>query len=449
MLRYMLVMLLLQTATLAGASEASPRWISGSWVNIRSAPQRDAPVLERLIINHPVLLQQQDGEFCSISWGDKQHGYVACKLLSDQPLTLANVERERLPDGTANPDYSVRRAFWLEPTLMRFLATGHYLEQIMLPQKQRDLEAAYIQAGNFSNPPEIRRFPVPEFEAMKAKLAAGVVAPPAQWHRPSRWDELQAYLQRNATTDPDINDALAAELPGLGANYRLMYAQISLPATQASFFARLEDIGRPKARPEELSAQFGLRWQLTTFGKPQWSGSSNNGPALAGIWDVGGFEARLEQPVFAVTTAGNALAVATTKAAFRNDFTDQNVDCPAGQHIDWPKQGQLPGYGIPRQARTLLHLARAPKPAQIKSSSTDIILLRQRKAETEEVFQRAKSTSIDLDRDGWSDIVLWDTSALKSGVLETRPYHLLMIFVNVGGGWYLLDKDEEDPPCGC
>lgn len=76
-------------------------------------------------------------------------------------------------------------------------------------------------------------------------------------------------------------------------------------------------------------------------------------------------------------------------------------------------------------------------------------MLPRQKAGVEEIFVKAKMTSFDLDRDGWSDIVLWDTSNLKNDVLETRPFHLLMIFVNVGGEWYLLDKDEEDPPCGC
>jgi hypothetical protein len=83
----------------AQADEAT-RWVRGTLVNLRAAPERNAAVLARLRLNTPVQLQgPETGEFCAVKpqRGHPAPGYVACALLAPRELAEAALADELKP----------------------------------------------------------------------------------------------------------------------------------------------------------------------------------------------------------------------------------------------------------------------------------------------------------------------------------------------------------------
>lgn len=441
------------STTAAKGAEPVPNWIGGSYVNVRETASKTAPILDRLIINTPVTLLAQSDGVCEILWDAKKKGFVACHLLRSKPVVLQDVG-ERLPDGAPNPNYSPLRAFWLQPTFDRLINVAVLFEGTMLSKKQSALEEEMVSTGRltggFSVGPA-KRYAIPEFEAMKALLAKGVVAPHALWTSPPKWESVSTDLSLETK-------GAQLPLPGLDSLHRWVYRQIKLGPTRPSYFKTMNDIGRPKATPEELSAQFGIPWQLEVKGKSVWGGNSNSGPVRNGVWDIGAVTQRLERPVYAIAVSNTgAVAIAKTQADFDAIAGGDNEDCAGSPHIQWPKKDQLPNYSVFDGAFTLF---RASHPLNIAKAK--VTIKRQRlsppkQLEGEEYegrpkYSRATITYIDLDIDGENDIAVWDAVNTQVGAgdgPEGSEYHSKLIFVNVNGAWFLLDFDEDDAPCGC
>jgi len=82
-------------------ADENTRWVRGTQVNLRAAPERNAAVLARLRLNTPVQLQgPESGEFCAVKpqRGHPAQGFVACALLAPRELSEAGRRRRR---GTA------------------------------------------------------------------------------------------------------------------------------------------------------------------------------------------------------------------------------------------------------------------------------------------------------------------------------------------------------------
>jgi hypothetical protein len=58
------------------------------------------------------------------------------------------------------------RAFWVSPSLVRFESVGYQMEEALLSSRIKEAE---FQTGKFSRPPN------PEFDAMKGRLAQGLI----------------------------------------------------------------------------------------------------------------------------------------------------------------------------------------------------------------------------------------------------------------------------------
>jgi hypothetical protein len=144
---------------------AEERWVHGSWANVREGEEAQSVVIAHVTTNTRVELVAQHGERCEIVWGEpRQRGFVPCGLLGEKPLTLAE---------TDNP----LRRFWIAPSVKRLFEAGEYFHHTLLPKKQWKLEhnEGDHSYHNGDTPPELVRYPVPEFEAMKAMLAKGIV----------------------------------------------------------------------------------------------------------------------------------------------------------------------------------------------------------------------------------------------------------------------------------
>ena len=88
-------------AAFPAQADENTRWVRGTQVNLRAAPERNAAVLARLRLNTPVQLQgPQSGEFCAVKpqRGHPAQGFVACALLAPRELSEAGRRRRR---GTA------------------------------------------------------------------------------------------------------------------------------------------------------------------------------------------------------------------------------------------------------------------------------------------------------------------------------------------------------------
>jgi hypothetical protein len=169
------------------AADGAQRWVVGSYVNIRAQAAKDAEVVDHLVANTLVTLLNSNADFCEISWGNNQHGFIACKLLGEQALNLAEIGTEWLPNYQPDPKHSPLRAFWLEPTISRLFEAGEHFRKVMLPAKQLLAENCYSDNATCENQqavptaPELKRFKIPEFEAMKKLLIDGIIAPRSQF----------------------------------------------------------------------------------------------------------------------------------------------------------------------------------------------------------------------------------------------------------------------------
>ncbi|WP_426165381.1 hypothetical protein [Pseudoduganella sp. R-34] len=394
-------------------AEPVSNWIGGSYVNVREAANRNAPVLDHLVINTPVALLAQLDEFCEISWGAQKKGYVACKLLRAKPTSLAEVVGQ-----------SAARTFWIEPTFEHLVGAAANFEAEMLPEKHKAREEQFLASGSWENPPALSRYAIPELEAMKSMLAQGVIAPRGLWRPAPAWENYPG-------------------LAGLDPLNQWLYRQIKLVAVKPSYFKSLNDVASPKATPETLSAQFSIRWKLKVDSASDWVGDSNSGPMRNGVWDIGKVTQRLEKPVYAlvISDKGDAASL-PSDAAFEDIANGDQAVCAGTHHILPLDSGQLPVL------RTLLPLdirkARITAKAQLLSPP--------KTGDGEPIYRRATATYIDLDRDGVNDIAVWDAINTQFGAgdgPEGSEYHAKFIFINVGGAWHLLEIDQDDPPCGC
>ncbi|MFZ6734251.1 hypothetical protein ACO0LG_20140 [Undibacterium sp. Ji42W] len=410
----------------ASASAPARQWVSGSYVNVRTAAKKDAPVSATLIINTEVKLLVARDDFCEISWENNQHGFIACKFLSTTPVILAELTSKKLANGAIDPSLSAR-AFWLQPGYNSLLAVASYFENTMLPEKQRESERKYLESGGVGNP-EIKRFPIPELNAMRAKLAAGVVAPKEMAELASIWDGSPARM-----------------LPS-SALHQWVYRQIRLTKVQSSFFKSVNEFASPKTTPESISAQFGISWKLAVTAPPAWGGD-NNGPSNKnGIWDMGEISQRLDQPIYTVgMNEKTEIVQASSTIEYREIPGGDSSPCAGNPHILWPVTD-------PQNAAHIQGLFRSNKALNLSKAKSTVklqVLLQPKSLPADPHFVRALTRYIDLDGDGIPDLALWDGINTQVGLGDNSEYHLTLIFVNVLGRWHFLDFDEEDPPCGC
>ncbi|MDR2637504.1 MAG: hypothetical protein LBB55_04125, partial [Zoogloeaceae bacterium] len=169
------------------AVQAEEMWVWGSWVNVRESADAQGTVINHVTTNTKVEAEAREGGMCEIEWGTaeaKKHGFVTCRLVGKRPLTLEEAtkgnnplyNRESLANTLKfNPQYSPPRAFWISPSMRALINVGEYFERTLLSGKQDDLERGGFEYTPDKLPP-IVRYPVPEFEAMKALLEKGIVA---------------------------------------------------------------------------------------------------------------------------------------------------------------------------------------------------------------------------------------------------------------------------------
>ncbi len=172
------ILFLIEAVQLSHASDGGDkRWVHGSWVNVRLNAQIDSTVVTQISTNTPVMVRRSQDKSCEIIWGKDQSGFLPCKLIGDRPLMLGEVASETLSDGKPNSQYSPPRAFWIAPSMDALFSAGAHFQRTLLKADQLEVEEGSGGVGYVGKtPPRLVRYPVPEFNAMKALLAEGIVA---------------------------------------------------------------------------------------------------------------------------------------------------------------------------------------------------------------------------------------------------------------------------------
>lgn len=455
MFRALLVFISMLLVTSPVFAEDSESWVIGSYVNVRAQPARNAEIVEHLVANTPVKLQSQQEDFCEITWGNNQHGFVACKLLGSKALRIEDVGAKPKEYGEKpGPHYSPQRAFWIEPTVERLFDAGEYFRETMLPKDQLSAEDEFHRNGGGAIAPELKRFPLPEFDAMKKLMADGLIAPRNQYTSPIAWKKIQTIIKNpDAPYTEMARDKFDRITPHLGLrqplDYILLFQQVKLPKAKSSFFKSVEEIGRPSANAEQLSAQYQIPHQVIALDKPMWGGDNNSYPILMGAWDIGRVESRLTRPVYEVAIGINGeISIGETDAATQSLKKEETCD---GSFELGTSKSPLLGYEKIKQPWIFIRLA--TKSAFSKAKVT--IKKRTNNADKivggglgESALLRGNETTarIDLDLDGVDDLFVWDDGG--NGKYDLDYTRTRLIFANVSGQWYLLDTDDEHA-CGC
>jgi hypothetical protein len=461
------------------------RWIVGSWVDVRATPLENGEVVTRLKVNTEV---HADGVvsrtgFCGIAWGDGQHGFVTCESLGDRALRIEDIANYYLPDGrTKNPAYSPTRAFWLEPSLERLWAAGQYFESKFLSDEERAKEQALD--GAWDTKPIPKRSTIPEYEAMKAVMRNGIVGvfptlEPSRFSLLSRklapWEELKALAEAG---DPSNQNSMYNELRSLQLNWGYrdpsvsLLRAIELPIVGASLFKHENEIGRPLATTEEISAKFAIPYQATVLTGPQWiPGGHYNGPYVFGAWDAGAIETKLTREVFKHTLYASGKIVSerdTVKGGKQPPHDADDSECNLGFSL---------GDASPQVWKALPSFV--PKPVSVEAGDAKLFYfyskvplqytqskgteqVRSFDAEASQLdvdvkfntagFTSATERYFDVDLDGVMDLLMWEGTGWSKQEIHDpggELPHYRMIFMNIDAKWYLLAVDEFLFGCGC
>jgi hypothetical protein len=320
--------LVLTLSLFATAATAETMWVHGSWVNVRETAEARSAVIEHVTTNTKVEVATRDGKTCEIIWGEAKRGFVPCRLLGKKALTLKEtaVDVLTLTDRfLSNPQYSPPRAFWIAPSAHTLLNAGLHFQRTLLSEKQWNLEHG-DSGGSYQGdkPPKLVRYSVPEFEAMKALLAEGIVAAP-YWNFP-----LVSCQQRQAMQTGTLKDLMyepgerefEITYPGLDlVNFPSTYyfwrkqgmlfedcqapnKLLRLPKIRSSFFKSAKDILPGNAYIEQISAHFGIVERGKVVGSPRWS-DVHDARFYTGAWDIGRYELKLDKPVIEHTIGRN------------------------------------------------------------------------------------------------------------------------------------------------
>ncbi len=415
-----------------GYTQASEtRWVHGSWINVRARPEANAEVLAHLVANTQVQMDAvaSSAKFCAITWGEKQQGFVACNLLGDKALRLEDFvdSYNRTSEST---NYFPARAFWMAPSFSRLQDAGSYFQETMLSPQQKALETVDNKFV-WEKRPALKRFPIPEFEAMKQRMMAGVIEPASPYFQPpAPWEELLKLAKSEEIPGKKTTEATTRLHSSLFyTGVLVMLRQLDLPTAAPSYFKSLDELGRPSANPEELSRQYQIPYAIKPVSGPYWDNYEPAGINVIGWWDLGKVDVFLQKPVIK-----NMLMLSG-----RLKSTSSDMKYSLG--VDNCKQG-FRFIGPGDQPEIVKSLAQR----RLEPRAKDEAILH---FYTFEHFSQASITSIDIDQDGVADFVIaeaWHRGHMLETTIHQPGYRV--IFVNAGGRWYLFDIDQY-LMCGC
>lgn len=457
-------------------TKAPQRWIHGSVVNVRRKPDARSEIIAQLRINTPVQSDDRDqgNGYCRIAWEEHHRGYVACNMLGARAIQLAEVGTRYLTSNTLNPNYSASRAFWIEPSVGRLIEAGKEFEERFLTQEELKLERGNWE-GERPNPlPTLRRFKIPEFEAMKSLLARGVIASHSNVEPnliPSstllaRWSELKRLaLEGNpADKSSQYNELKAQHLDwGQRDPSISLLRQIELPVVRASTFLDEREVGRPNDSTESLSEKFKIPFKAIVTSGPTWLPDGHQNSAYVfGAWDAGAIETELAKDAFKHIVYANGTIRSERVRVKGGVFPAADADgdaCDIGFSFGdaapsfWRRYTKATGVeasttGPDSKLKGRLFFFYTKKPLEYRIAK----ISKHTASVGVDGFSSATHYSFDLNRDGIPDLLMWEGSGISNQAIHDPGAdlpHYRMAFVNIGGEWHLLAVDEFLYGCGC
>ena len=396
----LLLICALSGSALLGQTQSPIAYVHASRVAVRVQPSATSTAAGFVTTNTTVEIQERAGEWCRVKVSSRLSGYVGCWFLSDAPLTL-EVVQARAGDQNLSPrerlDWAAR-AFWIAPSIVRLESVGSLMETALMSPEDRSRE---MQDG------KPYRSPNPEFDAMKARLAAGVL-PKARDKVPRSMGDLEGHFQE------PLKSAVK---------------RAPRPTITTSFFRADEPLFVVALRPFSLHEQevaIGLAEALSAVHQVpvrtralEPVGYYHGGPI--GVWDISSLGMRFEKPLRlqAVTARGSTTGLEVS--AIRGPIGNQ----PCG------------GSGMSVVAKRLNSqwteaiLAWTGKPA----ASTPAVTTTQISGPTK--FERLTAESVDLNGDKVADFLAW-TGWAPAVVEEGGTIPWKAVFANVEGKWLLV-----------
>lgn len=449
-------LVLLSSLFSSSHASSTDRWVHGSYVNVRESADPKSSVVEKLTANTKIVLVSEVGDACEIKFGESRTGYMPCRYIGDQPLSLVETASPFLLGGYQdNSQFSPPRAFWIAPSAAALTAAGKHFWKTLLSEKQRDLEwcsgqesQCYSDQGD-QPAPKLARYKLPEYEAMKAVLAEGIIAPPNLnppmlscskvlqsgvreksppdfswiWHYPNRRNYPHGFA---AFHDCEIPDIPALRLPNVGPSY----------------FKTEKDLLRGSAGIEAVSAHFQITERGRVTAGPKWIKEPGN-YHYSGAWDIGSLELMLDKSV-------TANVIASTGQVTAYEWWRKETWELAGMPT-WPTEECVIGYSRPPgmkllsgypQAKDKLILFVTTKPLPSKKSK---VIVKTENNPTADGAQTgrlgtvltARAWEIDVDQDGVADFVRWE-------ITRDRASDYMLSFVNINGEWFPFDSEKKE-----
>ncbi len=435
-----------QTALPPVGSVGSTAFVQASNANLRAQALAGAAVLDKPVVNTAFKLLGKAGDWCEVETippaglgvagpADRQRGFIACGLLSSQKLTLPTIDAQIARNGSdpkALLDWYAR-AFWVAPSLVRWERVGVALQNALLDQQTLSKEIEGQQP---------LRFTVPEFEAMKQRLAAGIaVAPgatvPVQAPTLEHSDRLPGTLQSalSRIRMPAIRLSLFGknEAPVIvpGAKYGTGTSQTldlidALSASNGVAFKT--EVTAP--------ASYALRPDTSVFAaSSSWRFINAAGAmdVIMGIWDVGGLKIAFDRNValYGVTAQGKPAAQLIKEVRISIGY-----DSACSYSSSRVEMKTAPAIGYAPQSSALVGWAGKPMPG----GTSAVAQIKSRRFDGESEYDLVISHEIDLDHDGIVDFLVWQgryqPQISAEGVWEA-------VFVNVDGQWRLSGYNED------
>jgi hypothetical protein len=432
------------------SASTAEKWVHGSWVNVRETVETQSVVIEHVTTNTKVDVVAEQGKTCEIVWGEAKRGFVPCGLLGEKALTLKEVmvgwdyyRLESLEESLKrNPNYSPVRAFWIAPSAEALFAVGEYFEQTLLSRTQQNLEHGRKENGEDYcpdspgtcypadfKPPKLVRYPVPEFEAMKALLAQGIVVA-----APTEYPPLLTCQQ--ILTDERDNDhswhIFSMKGPHISVTEACNYGgwELFLPTIRPSFFKNNKDILPGNVDIEQISFHFGIVERGRVTRTPSWKLGYCGQGYYSGAWDIGRYELTLDKPVVEHVIGRNG-QVGAYQWTQQQHSDEEWLICDSTPLL-WQRRGKtlLSGTAI-KDADALFWFQ---TPAALPFQNVKISQRTLDKELFNEVYE------IDFDSDGIVDFVY----------LENRAVEMRLVIVNINGEWFPFEWDEHLADCqGC
>lgn len=426
-------------------SGTEDRYVQGSWVNLRTTPGTEGTVQGQLTVNTRVSLLSRKGDWCEVRAVESSlQGFLTCRLLDVKTVVLFDVDGDPSRYDPKPEDlkrYNPPRAFWISPSVDRFVRSGQYFWERMLPKAQQNGERNPTWGPDGQSPvqPPLRRFPVPEFEAMKALLANGARVNPAEVEQTAWIDPDGISRYEETKTRDTVLDA--------GFTTRAMIRKGWLKGVRPSLFKTGADVAFDHAGLDRLAALSGDTVRLRVLRGPEYYYDYDT-QVSDGAWDVGEVALDFSKPPVFHAVGKSGLVRKGLLASRRMVVNRNDSRCVSeGLHNVPTDVRPLPDTPKVSDPLVMFYLPNALPQNKVGVTVRQAILtgtpLLEQDAPVSSVSLKTVGYDIDLNQDQVADLAVWRSEyfGMINGNLP-----VVAIWANLGGVWRLVSFASE-PDC--